>query len=163
MAQLPICLELRHSSIWHWGRRVLYLSLLIAILFVPWDWTVRLGLDLLVLLSLIHLERSRFVPITLKLGLKGRIHVLDGHSKTDWQDAFLPAEVVSLGLIHPWLTIFTLRWCDAHQTKARLRLLWVLPDSASCTDFRRLRVWLRWESQRAAELAIRQSALVPRV
>lgn len=152
MAQLPMILELRHSSIWHWGQRVLHAVLLVALLVVPWDWMVRIGLGFFILIAFFYVECQCFLPTTLKLDVKGRVSVLEGRD-------FVPAKVAAIALVHPWLSLFSVTWLN-HQQTTKAKLVWVLPDSCSSGDFRRLRVWLTWES-RLGQLR-HQAAVLPK-
>jgi hypothetical protein len=55
--------------------------------------------------------------------------------------AWVQANKVQSFLIHPWLTAFS-----AEFPNGDIQYWWVFADSASADDFRRLRVWLQWES-----------------
>lgn len=145
MAQLPIVVNLRHSFVWHWVLRFLHAMLLIEFLLVPWDWSVKLGLGLAVLLSYVHTEQRRFVPLRLRLGPKGLIQS-QPECVQQAEQAWKGLSLVSVALIHPWLTLFAIR--DDLDLKARKRWIWVLPDSCTSNDFRHLRVWLKWGAKR---------------
>lgn len=147
MAQLPFIVKLRHSSIWQTGVRGLHAVLMLEIMLVPWDGALRLAMLAVLLVSAFRCEKAKTnpLPLTMRLGRKGDIWL-----RIDPEKDFIPAQLHSRALVHPWLTVFHLSWRDAGLAKDQTRLIWVLPDSASAEDFRRLRVWLNWECPNTA-------------
>ena len=113
------------------------------------DWPIayRVGVLLLLMVHGVFVETRPRQPCLFRFQAKGRAAI--------WHDGdWLNAVAVRPSLIHPWLSVFSVT-----QPSGQIQRWVVLPDSCSSDDFRRLRVWLKWESQGAAVLPAFQNTI----
>ncbi len=134
--QFPILVGLRRSRLLDRILLGLFALVSLSIYVYPVAWHWRLLLFFLLCTGAVHAWRS-LLPAILKLRLErdGSLRVLC-RSSDDWLRASCKPEM----MVHPWLTVIRL------QTESGM--LFSLPitvDSMTTEDFRRLRVFLRWQ------------------
>lgn len=83
----------------------------------------------------LHAWRAR-IPLELRLFADGSLEIR--HPAQAWQTA----QVLTRSMVNPWLTVLAYRL----EGERHGRSITLLPDSLSCDDFRRLRVWLCWRA-----------------
>ncbi|MEY4593108.1 MAG: hypothetical protein RIR18_2003, partial [Pseudomonadota bacterium] len=105
-----------------------------ALIQMTWPLVYRIAALVILVANAVYVECRPTVPCRLRLEPKGRMTVLV-------DSAWVQANKVQSFLIHPWLTAFS-----AEFPNGDIQYWWVFADSASADDFRRLRVWLQWES-----------------
>ncbi len=138
--QFPVIVGLHRSSFLARALFLLAVAGSVFILFYPRSTWLLSGL--LVLIWLIAGLAWRRLPppfSALRLMREGQI---DGRL-ADSSD-FQPLQCLPGALVHPWLTVLRLKPAAGGPV---LTLL-LLADSASAEDFRRLRVFLRWQAMR---------------
>lgn len=136
MQQPPLVLRLKRSRI---GRGALLLVFFLALIAVglaelpPYG---RLGAALLAVALTWRAWRAP-QPLELKLHADGRLEWRD--AAASWQTA----TVLAHSSVNPWLCLLAYRTPG----ERRARHVLILPDSLKAVDFRRLRVWLRWQAR----------------
>ena len=135
--QFPITIGLHRSNFL--GMALVSISLLAGgvTLALPWSAAVR-GINLLLILIAAYLAWQRLGPAlsALRLERSGQILVaFAGNAE------FAEAELLAGATVHPWLTVIRLKTQDE-----RKHLLIAAVDSMKPEDFRRLRVFLRWQA-----------------
>ena len=135
--QFPITIGLHRSNFL--GMALVSISLLAGgvTLALPWSAAVR-GINLLLILIAAYLAWQRLGPAlsALRLERSGQILVaFAGNAE------FAEAELLAGATVHPWLTVVRLKTQDE-----RKHLLIAAVDSMKPEDFRRLRVFLRWQA-----------------
>ena len=135
--QFPIHIGLRRSRFLE--AAVVSITLLTSgvTLALPWSAAVR-GINLLLILIAAYLAWQRLGPAlsALRLERSGQILVaFAGNAE------FAEAELLAGATVHPWLTVVRLKTQDE-----RKHLLIAAVDSMKPEDFRRLRVFLRWQA-----------------
>lgn len=134
--QFPITIGLRRSRFLAVGLSLLTLLATLVAVGFPRSTTVQLLFCGLIWVSagLIWWQlRPKFAAIRLERGGQ----VLISHHGGE----FLPAKILPGATVHPWLTVVRFKAEEA----ATCRLI-VTVDSLNQQDFRRLRVFLRWQA-----------------
>ena len=139
--QFPITIGLRRSRFMDFGLLFVALLASVAALAFPQTTIIQLGIcavtwvaaglawrQLTPKFSAIRLERSGLVFVA-----------LSGKSE------FLAAEILPGATVHPWMTVVKLK-----TEEARSHALIVTVDSLNLQNFRRLRVFLRWQAEFSA-------------
>ena len=140
--QFPINIGLRRSRF----LRVALVSITLlagaVTLALPWSTTARATSFLLVLIAA-GLAWQRLGPTlsAIRLERAGQILVaVAGNAE------FAEAEFLAGATVHPWLTVVRLKTQDK-----RTHLLIAAVDSMKPEDFRRLRIFLRWQAEVSEE------------
>jgi toxin CptA len=140
--QFPINIGLRRSR---FLGAVLVTITLLAVgvaLVLPWSAAVR-GLNVLLVFIAACVTWRRLEPTlsVLRLERSGEVFVaVVGNT------AFTEAELLTGATVHPWLTVVRFKVEDG-----RRHLLIATVDTMNPEDFRRLRVFLRWQTVISAE------------
>lgn len=119
---------LQHAS---WLLTGLTVAALMLVALPPW--LQGLGLAPLLLATLRSKGQG---AMQLQCQADGRLSLLQ--TGKGWQ----PVALLSGSIVNPWLT--TIRYRS--ETGKQVGTLVLLPDSLDAEDFRRLRVWLKWEA-----------------
>ena len=135
--QFPINIGLHRSRFI--GAALVLIGLLAGgvTLALPWSTAVR-GINLLLIVVAAGLAWQRLEPTlaAIRLERSGQILVaVVGNAE------FAEAELLAGATVHPWLTVVRLKTQDE-----RKHLLIAAVDSMKPEDFRRLRVFLRWQA-----------------
>ncbi|MCX7627470.1 MAG: hypothetical protein N2Z69_03550 [Methylophilaceae bacterium] len=119
---------------------IAHLGAAAALLVVPVPFWLQLSCGLTILASLVHSVRHHAMRqgagaiVALRTSGRGmEVQTTDGN--------WLMVEVLGSSLVTPWLTVLHLR-PTPHRRRVPLVLL---PDMLLPQDYRRLRVWLRWQ------------------
>jgi hypothetical protein len=133
MAQFSFQMELRHSF-WLASIRRAYTVVLLGLLSaMDWPLAYRIGVVLCLLSHVLWVETRPRDSCRFQFQEKGRASIW---RNGDW----LNVMTTQTQLIHPWLTVFSVTLLDGETQH------WVvMPDSCSSDEFRRLRIWLKWE------------------
>lgn len=94
-------------------------------------------LVLIVLLSILAFRRLDMPISALRLERGGQISVL-----LRSEAEYCPVELWPNATVHPWVTVLHLRFPDG-----KVKALVVTAGNLSAHDFRRLRVFLRWQAE----------------
>lgn len=94
-------------------------------------------LVLIVLLSILAFRQLDMPISALRLERGGQISVLPSA-----ESEYCPVELLPNATVHPWMTVLHLRFPG--QT---VKALIITADCLSAHDFRRLRVYLRWQAE----------------
>lgn len=138
--QFPVIVGLHRSSFLARALGLLALASSVFVLFYPRSPWLLCGLLVLIWLIAGLAWRRLHPPYSaLRLMRDGQI---DGRlpGATDFQ----PLHCLPGPLVHPWLTVLRLKPAAG----GPVQTLVMLEDSASAEDFRRLRVFLRWQAMR---------------
>ena len=140
--QFPINIGLRRSRFLE--AAVVSITLLASAVTpaLPWSTAARATSFLLVLISA-GLAWQRLGPTlsTIRLERAGQILVaVAGDAE------FAEAELLAGATVHPWLTVVRLKTQDE-----RMHLLIVAVDTMKPEDFRRFRIFLRWQADASEE------------
>jgi toxin CptA len=139
--QLPITIGLRRSRFPVAVLLILALLASLTILFFPRPWPLRAALLLAIWGIAAWAWRRLALPLTaLRLETDGSLQ-----AASDGQN-FLPATLLPGATVHPWLTVLRLELADGRRCTLLLTAGTTSPD-----HFRRLRVFLRWQSASAAK------------
>jgi hypothetical protein len=135
--QFPITIGLRRS---HFLDVVILLCAMLAsataLLWQPFSMALPY-LALIVLLSILAF-RGLAMPIHgLRLERGGQISVLPSV-----ESEYCPVELLPNATVHPWVTVLHLRFPDE-----TVKALVITAGRLSAHDFRRLRVFLRWQAE----------------
>lgn len=116
---------------------------------LPWGMWVRLGLIVAIAVA-VHGALARHARlrgaaavVALELAADGSFSVRLGDG--GWR----PAVVAGSSTVTPWLTVLNLRLAGRQRGTSVV----ILPDRLGTQEFRRLRVWLRWASQRSTAVS----------
>ena len=133
--QFPITIGLHRSRFLDGGIGIALILVSSAVWAFPGQLAIRLTLQILgVLLAIFAWRQLKPKLRAIRLEPSGELSL-----KTVSAEEFLPAEILHGASVHPWLTVLRLRMGD--QTVIPLI---VAVDSINGTNFRRLRVFLRW-------------------
>jgi len=94
-------------------------------------------LVLIVLLSILAFRGLDMPVLALRLERGGQISVL-----LNAESEYCPVELLPNATVHPWVTVLHLRFPGG-----KVKALVVTAGSLSAHDFRRLRVFLRWQAE----------------
>lgn len=140
--QFPINIGLRRSSLL--GAVLVTIALLAGAvsLVLPWSTSGR-GLNLLLVLVVAYVTWQRLEPKLSAIRLERSGEVLFA---VVGNAGFVEAELLAGATVHPWLTVVRFKIRDG-----RRHLLIATVDTMKPEDFRRLRVFLRWQATATVE------------
>lgn len=135
--QFPITIGLHRSRLQIPFFVLLALVAAIIILLLAWPLAVQLALLVGLGLYLVFVLRKLSHPIQeLRLSKDGQLSIrFRGKEET-----FFPVIIQPGVTVHPLLTVLSMEY-EAHHL-----LLVITPDCLAAEDFRRLRVWLKWQA-----------------
>lgn len=135
--QLPITVGLHRSFFLASALAASHVLAALVIGLPPWTLAAKILLLTFVGASALLAWRLRPEKVTaLRLLRDGRLECqLTGSQE------FQAADLLPGATVHPWLTVIHLRVAGGRVVVA------VLPDSAVAADYRRLRMWLRWQAR----------------
>lgn len=141
--QFPIVLGLHRSFfLGAWLIASTLLSAALGLLYLEWQMAFRL-IWCLVIATGAAIAWKELAPrfSSIRLDRSGRVFVL-----ADRDHAFKEAWIDPARFVHPWLCICRLRT----ETRERQYLI-IAMDSTSLDDFRKLRVFLRWQASKSSD------------
>ncbi|MCS6785563.1 MAG: hypothetical protein NZ524_00805 [Thiobacillaceae bacterium] len=134
MTPYPLVLRLRPSRIARLFLTGVAIAALAAALLADLPWGAR-GLAAVMVALVLWRGWRMSLPVALRLSEDGRLQWRQAGQ--DWQEATLLAACRAT----PWLCVLACRTAGGRRDWA------VFPDSLPADDFRRLRVWLRWQAR----------------
>ena len=134
--QLPTTIGLRRSRLVDGILLVSTVVGLLALAFATWSLVISCLLAVVTLLAAVSAAHALTPRIrVLRIAEDGRVSCLAAG-----ESEFSPVRVLPGATAHPWLTVMRLAHAEGKW------LIVVAPDSAAPDEFRRLRVWLRWQA-----------------
>ena len=136
--QFPIIIGLHRSRFLDGALIVTTLILIGMTVLLPYSAIIRLATTLLIVIASYSSWRKLMPTLSaIRLERSGQILVSEAGNAD-----FLEVELAPHATVHPWLTVVRLR-----VPNGKRHTLIVVADSVEADDFRRLRVFFRWQAK----------------